>query len=156
MQSRACLLQAGWQRVLPIGGRAWQCLWCLCRQRCLCRQGCLCRQLSLCRQGLPSTAARATPGTWQEVQVAGAGSLSLMCESLRVGSLCLYIYMCVCVCVCFFTNNICTSGFNLACPRHVACSLCVCVCAVFGFHFVYAVGCLCVCVHVATWSCMWV
>ena len=47
------------------------------------------------------------------------------------------------VCVCFFTNNICTSGFKLACPRHVACSLCVC--AGFGFHFVYAVVCLCAC-----------
>ena len=67
--------------------------------------GCLCRQLSLCRQGLPSTAARATPGTWQEVQVAGAGSLSLMCESLRVGSLCLYIYICVCVSMCVFLHK---------------------------------------------------
>ena len=55
----------------------------------------------------------------------------------------IYIYICVCVCVCFFTNNICTSGLKLACPRHVACSLCVC--AGFGFHFVYAVVCLCAC-----------
>ena len=69
--------------------------------------------------------------------MAGAGSLSLMCESLRVGSLCLYIYICVCVYVC-------VSSQIIYVPQ------------VLSLHVLGMLHALCVCVHVATWSCMWV